>query len=119
MRGFAETRSTSSLSGRSTWGTLCEPEVASKVFGEEFDIPFAQICARREAMREANITGKYNTKAAGFSPSGHVKLAIEVPFCISLAAKAAYGQDVFTNPRKRRLFMQEHPAYVFDIHSSR
>jgi len=119
VRVADQTRATSSLSGRHTWGIYCEPEVASKLFGAEFDIPFAEICARREAMRQANITGKFNVKAAGFSPSGNVKLCLEVPYCIMVAAKAAFGSDVFTNRKKRHLFAQEFPAYAFNIHSSR
>lgn len=114
MRVKDQTRSTSSLSGRHTWGALLDPAVASKLFGDDFDIPFAQICARREAMRQANIKGKY-TGAVGFSPSGNVKLAIEIPLCLYPAVKAAYGQDVFQNKKKLALFKQEHPEYTFAI----
>lgn len=110
-----ETREISSLSGRSSLGVFCEPAMASKMFGSDFDIPMMQIVARREAMRKADFGGKYNTHAGGFSPSGNVKLALEMPYPVAIAAKAAYGKDVFTNPVKRRLFAQEHPEYAFNI----
>lgn len=115
MRVADQTRTTSSLSGRHTWGVLLEPEVASRLFGAEFDEAFAAITLRREQMRQLDIGGKFNTHAAGFSPSGNVKLAIEIPICLYPAAKAAYGQDVFQDDKKRALFAQEHPYYAFNI----
>lgn len=114
MRVADSTRTTSSLSGRHSWGQLLDPAVASKLFGAEFDNAFADICARREAMMRLNIKGKYSG-AAGFSPSGNAKLAIEIPSCVWPAALAAYGRDVFTNRKKRALFLQEHPYYGFQL----
>lgn len=115
MRVAEQTRTTSGLSGRHSWGALLEPSIASKLLGDEFDVPMAAIVARREAMRQADIAGKYNMHAAGFSPSGNVKLSLEMPLAVWIAARVAYGKDVFQNPKKLRLFKQEHPEYTFDI----
>lgn len=76
----------------------------------------AVIAEHREALRHADIAGKFNSHVAGFSPTGQHRLDIELP-CIEiyLAAKATYGFDVFTSRRKRDLFKKEHPEYVMTI----
>ena len=89
-------------------------EMAPHIFPGYADA-MAAIALHREEMRRADITGSGMQKTAGWSPSGNVKMALEMPYEASLIFKAALGPDALTNPRKRRFIMAEHPEFSFKL----
>lgn len=106
------THSTFSLSGYRAW---VQPilELAPKIF-PGYAEAMAVIQQRREMMRQADIIGPTG-KSAGWSPSGNMKMALEMPYEASLLFKAALGPDALTNPKKREFIMREHPEFSFRL----
>ena len=94
---------------------LLEPENACKIF-EGYAEALMHIKQKRDALRQADITGPGPLKrTAGWSPSGHFKVELEMPYVAMLLLKAALGRDCLQDPRKKRFIAQMHPEFVMTI----
>lgn len=86
-------------------------ELAPKMF-EGYADALALIAQRREAMRQADITGPMG-RTAGWSPGGNFKMDAEFPYVASLLLKAAFGIDALTNRAKRHFILKLHPEFSY------
>ena len=102
------------ITGYNAWvEPLLRPDVACKLF-EGYAEALAMIARKREALRQADITGPMGT-TAGWSPSGNFKQDAEFPYVAALLLKGAFGQDALSNRRKRHLILKLHPEFDLRI----
>jgi hypothetical protein len=94
---------------------LLEPSFLSQVL-PWFDDFLLYIQREREKIRQADIGGKYNTKAAGFSPSGKVHAVYEMPTMIKNYVDGI-DKSILKDQKKRDAFLKNHPEY--DLRVSR
>jgi hypothetical protein len=92
---------------------LLEPENACKLF-EGYAEALTHIATKREALRQADLHGPIG-KTAGWSPSGNIKIQLEMPYVAMLLLKAALGRDALQDPKKRRFIAQQHPEFDMTI----
>ena len=107
-------RNMTHLKHRETLRWLLNPNLLAKL-DPTYVQSMVEIQNYREAIRQRDLHGRYNLKAAGFSPQRGFKTAAELPYTVWALAKGVESQDIFVDRQKRKLFLEDFPEYSLEI----